>query len=140
MKHLLISTVTRIVTVFCIAISLFVLYGSNDCKAQSCCMMMGKGSHNHADDTYQNINTSSSDTTKTGQAAFYYTCSMHPEVKSDVPGNCPKCGMTLVKVAAGEKPKSGMGMMGMMKSPMGIVMIAMMVVMVAGGMFFFMGR
>jgi hypothetical protein len=26
-----------------------------------------------------------------------YTCSMHPEVKSDKPGDCPKCGMKLIK-------------------------------------------
>lgn len=26
-----------------------------------------------------------------------YTCPMHPEVKSASPGNCPKCGMKLVK-------------------------------------------
>jgi len=25
-----------------------------------------------------------------------YTCSMHPEVQSDKPGDCPKCGMPLV--------------------------------------------
>ncbi len=25
-----------------------------------------------------------------------YSCPMHPEVKSDKPGNCPKCGMNLV--------------------------------------------
>jgi hypothetical protein len=25
-----------------------------------------------------------------------YTCVMHPEVKSDKPGNCPKCGTKLV--------------------------------------------
>ena len=24
-----------------------------------------------------------------------YTCPMHPEVKSDKPGKCPKCGMNL---------------------------------------------
>ena len=27
----------------------------------------------------------------------YYTCTMHPEVHLDKPGDCPKCGMTLVK-------------------------------------------
>lgn len=26
-----------------------------------------------------------------------YTCPMHPEVLSDKPGKCPKCGMTLIK-------------------------------------------
>ncbi len=26
-----------------------------------------------------------------------YTCPMHPEVKSDKPGKCPKCGMELVQ-------------------------------------------
>ena len=30
-----------------------------------------------------------------------YTCPMHPEIHAAKPGNCPKCGMTLVK----EKPK-----------------------------------
>mgnify|MGYP001617950053 CR=1 FL=1 len=25
-----------------------------------------------------------------------YACPMHPEVKSDKPGSCPKCGMDLV--------------------------------------------
>lgn len=27
----------------------------------------------------------------------YYTCPMHPEVKKDEPGQCPVCGMDLVK-------------------------------------------
>ena len=26
-----------------------------------------------------------------------YTCSMHPEVISDKPGKCPKCGMELIQ-------------------------------------------
>jgi FtsP/CotA-like multicopper oxidase with cupredoxin domain len=30
-------------------------------------------------------------------AGALYTCLMHPEVKSDKEGKCPKCGMTLVK-------------------------------------------
>ncbi len=32
-----------------------------------------------------------------------YTCPMHPEVMQDKPGNCPKCGMTLVLVKADNK-------------------------------------
>ena len=27
-----------------------------------------------------------------------YTCPMHPDVKADKPGKCPKCGMNLEKV------------------------------------------
>src|ERR1700687_1191199 len=27
-----------------------------------------------------------------------FTCPMHPEIRSDQPGTCPKCGMTLVPV------------------------------------------
>lgn len=29
-------------------------------------------------------------------AEVLYTCPMHPDVTSDKPGKCPKCGMTLV--------------------------------------------
>jgi len=28
----------------------------------------------------------------------YYTCSMHPQVREEHPGNCPICGMKLIKV------------------------------------------
>jgi len=42
-----------------------------------------------------------SDTIKTKKvkptAKVQYTCIMHPEVVTDKPGKCPKCGMTLVK-------------------------------------------
>src|SRR5262249_59847712 len=31
-----------------------------------------------------------------------YTCLMHPEVITDHPGNCPKCGMKLVPLKHGE--------------------------------------
>jgi predicted RNA-binding Zn-ribbon protein involved in translation (DUF1610 family) len=32
----------------------------------------------------------------TVQHALFYTCPMHPNVKSDKPGSCPKCGMDLI--------------------------------------------
>lgn len=31
------------------------------------------------------------------QTRVIYTCPMHPQIKKDKPGNCPICGMTLVK-------------------------------------------
>ncbi|MEO8415004.1 MAG: heavy metal-binding domain-containing protein [Ginsengibacter sp.] len=36
------------------------------------------------------------DSTKMINASVKYTCTMHPEVISDTPGACPKCGMTMV--------------------------------------------
>src|SRR5213593_386215 len=35
-----------------------------------------------------------------------YTCPMHPEVITDHPGNCPKCGMKLVPLAEHKRPTS----------------------------------
>lgn len=32
------------------------------------------------------------------QAQYYYTCSMHTQVHEDKPGNCPICGMKLIRV------------------------------------------
>ena len=32
-----------------------------------------------------------------------YTCPMHPEIRQDKPGSCPKCGMTLVPENKKEK-------------------------------------
>ena len=34
---------------------------------------------------------------QTTAAMKTYTCSMHPEVISDKPGKCPKCGMELIE-------------------------------------------
>jgi Cu+-exporting ATPase len=42
-------------------------------------------------------------------AGTIYTCPMHPEIRQDHPGNCPKCGMTLEPVLPaldeGENPE-----------------------------------
>ncbi len=39
------------------------------------------------------------------QSAVIYTCPMHPEVRQDHPGKCPKCGMNLVP--EGEQSEHG---------------------------------
>lgn len=36
-----------------------------------------------------------------------YTCPMHPEVHQHEPGNCPICGMALVKVAGNNQERKG---------------------------------
>ncbi len=36
-------------------------------------------------------------------SAKSYTCPMHPEVISDKPGECPKCGMDLILKEEGKK-------------------------------------
>jgi hypothetical protein len=37
---------------------------------------------------------------RSNRDAVHYTCPMHPEVISDRPGQCPKCGMDLVRAAS----------------------------------------
>ena len=37
----------------------------------------------------------------------YYTCSMHPQVHEDHPGNCPICGMKLIAVSRSSKSVGG---------------------------------
>jgi Cu(I)/Ag(I) efflux system membrane fusion protein len=44
--------------------------------------------------SFNSVNAQAKTEMKTG---VYYTCKMHPEVHSNKPGNCPKCGMKLVK-------------------------------------------
>jgi hypothetical protein len=41
------------------------------------------------------VNPGSSSTTRPAMKQLY-TCPMHPDVISDQPGKCPKCGMNLV--------------------------------------------
>lgn len=41
-----------------------------------------------------------------GHNEVYYTCSMHPQVMKDKPGNCPICGMKLIKVSKSSKVES----------------------------------
>jgi Cu+-exporting ATPase len=44
---------------------------------------------------------------RASQSGTKYTCPMHPEIVSDKPGNCPKCGMTLEPTLPGpSEPKT----------------------------------
>ena len=54
-------------------------------------------------------NNSTTDSTK--QDTIIYTCSMHPEIISDKPGKCPKCGMDLVQKDSSSEHKMDMMMM-----------------------------
>lgn len=41
-----------------------------------------------------------------GNSTDVFVCPMHPEVKSDQLGSCPKCGMTLIPAKDSQnKPK-----------------------------------
>jgi Cu(I)/Ag(I) efflux system membrane fusion protein len=55
---------------------------------------------------YYGVNNSTAQTDQE-QPAAVYTCSMHPEIIRDEPGNCPICGMNLVKkVTEGQSMES----------------------------------
>ena len=49
---------------------------------------------------------------------FYYTCSMHPQVHEAHPGNCPICGMKLIKVEMAGKGNKEAGRIRLTASQM----------------------
>jgi FtsP/CotA-like multicopper oxidase with cupredoxin domain len=59
---------------------------------------------------FASANAELSRLSKEMQQPITYTCSMHPEIHASEPGNCPKCGMKLVKESSG---KSVIGHEGM---------------------------
>ncbi len=94
-------------------------------------------------------NALAKDSTEKKNVQIKYTCSMHPEIISDKPSKCPKCGMDLIPVSASSQNTvsndNGMQMMPMMMMGMnhsgskknrmlmilgGAVMIAMMFFMI----------
>ncbi|NDP21804.1 MAG: heavy metal translocating P-type ATPase [Paludibacter sp.] len=51
----------------------------------------------------------------TTKSSPVYTCPMHPEVKQDHPGDCPKCGMTLVLEKPSDNSEDDMAYHKMLK-------------------------
>lgn len=76
------KTQTILYLVFALLIGLFggyLLFGRGDAA----------GEHDHA-----------AMATDADQEAEVYTCSMHPQVQRDAPGDCPICGMDLIPLGA----------------------------------------
>ena len=46
-----------------------------------------------------------------------YICPMHPDVRRDKPGSCPKCGMDLVEIKSKEHSMKPVGEMPAGRSP-----------------------
>ncbi len=57
-------------------------------------LLFGGGSDEHADHGHDHDHTEIQ-----GSADVEYTCSMHPQVRQDEPGDCPICGMELISVS-----------------------------------------
>jgi len=57
----------------------------------------------HVSHSMSSMSQSSDGVSGTEPIIIGYTCSMHPEVRSPEPGECPKCGMDLVPVSEPEK-------------------------------------
>ena len=55
--------------------------------------------------------TTSTTDTSNMISAVKYTCTMHPEVISDTPGHCPKCGMEMVPMKDSSMKKMNMDTM-----------------------------
>jgi len=53
----------------------------------------------------KNLQTGQQEYSATDKEIVYWTCSMHPQVRSDKPGKCPICAMALIPIYKGEEDK-----------------------------------
>jgi len=94
------------------------------------------GGHNHSKSS-STKSVDNNDVNAIKDSTKTYTCSMHPEVISDKPGKCPKCGMELILKNSESTQNMNMGCMGMMHGEKGkhkgmmyvaggVIMVAMM--------------
>ncbi|MFO7923176.1 MAG: efflux RND transporter periplasmic adaptor subunit [Bacteroidales bacterium] len=60
-------------------------------------LLFGRDSENHVDSGHNHDHTEMDETVN-----VEYTCSMHPQVRQDEPGECPICGMDLIPVSDGD--------------------------------------
>jgi len=58
-------------------------------------MGMNQHLHHHGHASGEQTPAASAAAPMEAPAGTIYTCPMHPEIRQDHPGNCPKCGMTL---------------------------------------------
>lgn len=65
----------------------------------------------------KDMNMSKKDNSQKVQPSTY-TCVMHPEIHANVPGNCPKCGMALIKEKTKVVKKSIVKKRDIMQMPM----------------------
>jgi hypothetical protein len=63
------------------------------------------GEHQHGAASPSETGAKDQPTGGSDKKATTYTCPMHPEVVSDKPGRCPKCGMNLVPKTEESPPK-----------------------------------
>ena len=57
------------------------------------------------------------------EKAVTYTCPMHPDVVSDSPGNCPRCGMKLVPKRGSQMAKQSLLMLLLCLMPVAVVLL-----------------